>query len=324
MHHEPHVRLVHAHAERDRRDDDGHAVAGEVLLRLPSNLRRQSRVVGARPPPSSGERRRHVLRLLPGEAVDDGRIPPTPLQQHVQLPLDVVLRPHRVAQVRAVEARHEHLGPLEVELLHDVPPHPLRRRRRQRQQRRPREHVAKLPQVAVVRPELVPPLGDAMRLVDGDQAHPQPAQEPAKPLDGQPLRRDVQDLDESLSNLPHHPLDVPQRKRAVNKPSRNAIGVQPVHLVLHQRDQRRDHQRHPIHRQRRQLVAQRLPTARRHQQQRVPASQHPPYNNLLLPPKALKPKVSLQNGMNVLYLARRHKALLQSEWWWDKMDGTGI
>ena len=48
------------------------------------------------------------------------------------------------------------------------------------------------------------------------------------------------------------------------------------------------------------LVAQRLPSARRHQQQRIAASQHPPDNNLLLPPKALKPKVSLQNGMNVL------------------------
>ena len=170
--------------------------------------------------------------------------PPTPLQKLVQLPLDVVLRPHGVAQVRAVEARHEHLGALEVELLHDVPPHPLRRRRRQRQQRRLRKQLAELPQVPVVRPELVPPLRDAVCLVDGDQAHPQPAQEAPKPLDSQPLRRDVEYLDESLSDLPHHPLDVPQRKGAVDEPRRDAIRVQPVHLVLHQRDQRRDNQRH--------------------------------------------------------------------------------
>ena len=137
---------------------------------LPSLLRAQSGVVRSSDPPLRVQRRRHVLRLLPRVAVHDRRAALPPRQQRRQLPLDVVLGAHGIAEVRAVEARHEDLGPLEVELLHDVPPHPLRRRRRQRQHGGVRELLAELPQVAVVGPELVPPLGDAVRLVDRDQA----------------------------------------------------------------------------------------------------------------------------------------------------------
>ena len=57
--------------------------------------------------------------------------------------------------------------------------------------------------------------------------------------------------------------------------------LQRIHLVLHQRNQRRDNQGQPVEPQRRQLIAQRLAPARRHQNERIPARQHAA-NNLFL------------------------------------------
>jgi hypothetical protein len=54
----------------------------------------------------------------------------------------------------------------------------------------------------------------------------------------------------------------------LRKPARTPSG-QRVDLVLHQRDQRRDHDPDAVADQRRDLVAQRLAAAGRHQHQRV-------------------------------------------------------
>ena len=50
--------------------------------------------------------------------------------------------------------------------------------------------------------------------------------------------------------------------------------LQLLHLVLHQRDQRRDDHRQPVEQQRRDLVAQRLAAAGGHDRQRIAPGQH--------------------------------------------------
>ncbi len=61
---------------------------------------------------------------------------------------------------------------------------------------------------------------------------------------------------------------------AVQCLGRDTVRLERLHLVVHQTDERRDDHRRSFHRQRRNLIAQTLASARRHQHQTVvyPAS----------------------------------------------------
>ena len=65
---------------------------------------------------------------------------------------------------------------------------------------------------------------------------------------------------------------------------------------LHQGDQRRDDQRDPVKDQRRQLVAEGLAAAGRHQCQAVMASQYVGYYLFLRRPKAIVAESGLEDG----------------------------
>ena len=80
-----------------------------------------------------------------------------------------------------------------------------------------------------------------------------------------------------LLDLPHRP----RRHAAVQRRRRIAAGAQAVDLVLHQGDQRRDDDVHPLRQLGGHLVAQRLAAAGRHHHQRIPLFQSRP-NRLLL------------------------------------------
>ena len=122
----------------------------------------------------------------------------------------------------------------------------------------------------VVRPEVVAPLRDAVRLVDDEQPDPRlpdPLQEAGR---GEALRRHV----EQPRAARHGALDgravggrvllrVDERHHA----RRGAL--ERLDLVLHQRDERRDDQRQVGAHQRRQLVAERLARAGGHHDQHV-------------------------------------------------------
>ena len=64
-----------------------------------------------------------------------------------------------------------------------------------------------------------------------------------------------------------------RRQRRVEERRRHAARLQRIHLVLHQRDQRRHHHRQPLPRHRRQLEAERFAAARRQQGKHVLARQ---------------------------------------------------
>ena len=97
------------------------------------------------------------LILVLGEQSDQG----------VQL---VALREDGVGQILAVEAGNERLAAGDVELSNDVFPDALGCRRREGDAGYVGEASAEGLEVSVVGPEVVPPLGDAVRLVDGDEA----------------------------------------------------------------------------------------------------------------------------------------------------------
>ena len=103
----------------------------------------------------------------------------------------------------------------------------------------------------VVGPEVVPPLADAVGLVDRQQRDLPPLERSQKPLVAQPLGRDVQQLQPAGVQTRREPASVSsairlESSRAGRAPRRH----EKVELVLHQRDQRRDDQRQPVEQQR--------------------------------------------------------------------------
>ena len=137
-------------------------------------------------------------------------------------------------------------------------------------QRQPR-HVAKLveqrQQQAIVGPEIMAPFGDAMRLVDREQRDVGlPAAAP-EAVGRRAFRRDIEQVELAVAQR------VADRARsssgAGQRGGAKAEAVGAAHLVVHQRDQRRDDDRRALPRQRRQLVAERLARAGRHHRQRV-------------------------------------------------------
>ena len=147
-----------------------------------------------------------------------------------------------------------------------------------------------LPQHPIVGPEVMPPLRNAMRLINRNQRRFALRQHLRKPRHPQPLRRNKQKLQLALqivdAGLPRHrPVQAGVNSR-YTQPQRGEL----CRLVFHQRNQRRNHQRGSAQRNRRQLVAQRFSRARGHHQQQVAAYQRGGTHGLLVCPESRKPK----------------------------------
>ena len=121
-----------------------------------------------------------------------------------------------------------------------------------------REIVAQPSELAVLRPEIVAPLADAVRLVDGDEAHAALLQHPPEALAAladQPLGRHVEQPAAILAQR----WRGPRRARAAvsvlfRYDGRDAVDAQAVDLILHQRDERRHDQREAAARRRQRRV----------------------------------------------------------------------
>ena len=100
-------------------------------------------------------------------------------------------------------------------------------------------------EAAVVGPEVVAPVGDAVRLVDDEQAHPLAQHRQlllAEARVGEPLGRDQQDVD--VVGRQARPDVVPLvRVGGVDGHGPHARALGGGHLVAHERDERRDEQR---------------------------------------------------------------------------------
>ena len=100
-------------------------------------------------------------------------------------------------------------------------------------------------QLDVLRAEIMPPLGHAVGLVDGEKGDVDAGQALEKGRRHQPLGRDVEQVQLVRMQLRQHPPRLGRPERRIVEGRRHAIGPQAVHLVLHQRDQRRHHDAHP-------------------------------------------------------------------------------
>ena len=148
----------------------------------------------------------------------------------------------------------------------------------------------------VVGPELVSPLGDAVRLVHRHEADPEAAEEAREAGQGDALGRDVEQLEVAPERAAPHLAGLLRGHRAVQAAGGDAAGAERVHLVLHQRDQRRDDQRQPVAGERRKLVAERLPAAGGHEHHRVPSGERRPDGPLLERPEIVVTEVPPELG----------------------------
>ena len=186
-------------------------------------------------------------------------------------------RQHAIDQVGPIERADELDRIVEAELRRDVAPHARRRGRRVGVQADAGEQLAQPPELAVLGPEVVPPLADAVRFVHGDEADVDGRQQRQKrvgALADQPLGRDVEQLVAPLTKPGDDVGLLRRRERAVEQRGRHAVADERVDLVLHQRDQRRDDDREARADDGRRLKAERLAAAGRQDDDRIAAGEH--------------------------------------------------
>ena len=108
-----------------------------------------------------------------------------------------------------------------------------------------------------------------MRLVDGEERRAGARQEVFEAIAGGALGGHVAEIEVARCEPVLHRLPLPTAQAGVEDGGPHAELLQRVHLVLHQRNEGRNDDPGPAPHHRRNLVAERLAAARRHQHQRI-------------------------------------------------------
>ena len=140
-----------------------------------------------------------------------------------------------------------------------------------------------------------------MRFVDGEQRDRHLRHLFEEAFRQQALRRDIQQLQIAGE---HAPFDVALRERIetrIQERRFDAELAQRGDLILHQRDQRRNHDRRAFAQQRGDLVAQRFSAAGRHQHERVAAARDVPDDGFLISPKGRVTEYAAQHVHGVVH-----------------------
>jgi hypothetical protein len=179
-----------------------------------------------------------------------------------------------VDEIRAVERADENLWVAEVQLPGDVVADPRGGGGGEGMDAGRWEAVAEQGELPVFGAEVVAPLADAVGLVDREPLHAHLGQEVEQAGVHQPLRGGEQEpqfarRQRSRTTADRSSCDMP----GVDRRRRVADRLEGIDLVLHQGDERRDHDVGRLAHERRQLVAEALAAARGHHDQRVAAGE---------------------------------------------------
>ena len=136
------------------------------------------------------------------------------------------------------------------------------------------EHFGQAAEHAVFGAEVVAPLADAVRLVDGDQGQRQARQPVEHRRLHQAFRRQVQKVERAVVDAPPDVAPRIQAGVGIELLGRHARLLQRRHLIGHQGDQRRDHQAEARADERGDLVAQALAAAGGQHRQGAAPGQH--------------------------------------------------
>ncbi len=290
------VRLVYAHTEGYGSYDHARLVPHEPFLVGSPRLSGQPSVIRHSRYSVFYEVGCQGLRALLGAAIHYGASVGTVSEHTHERVVPVVAWEYAVSQIGPVEAGHKPCGRAQPQLVLDVIAHLLSGRCGERDERRVFAQLSEYSQVAVVRPELVSPLRDAVGLVHGDQADFKRVQELLETGLNDALRRDVQQLEIALERRPLDSETLLPGLRAVQELGGNSVTLESVHLVLHQRDQGGDYQCDARQRERRKLVTQRLAPAGGHEHDGITTVHHSADDLCLKRAEVVVAEVSLEQS----------------------------
>ena len=191
------------------------------------------------------------------------------LPQLQQLALGVAALGHPVADVGPVEAVHEAGRIGQREPLENLSPGAGFGGGGERNARHRRKGRGQLGQAQVFRAKVMPPLGDAVRLVNGDQRQRAALQQRQGARLHESFRGDVDQTQLAIEQGGLGRCLFFGRQGRVEVGGGDAELAQRRHLIGHQRDQRRDHHPGAGTQQGRDLVAQRLAAAGRHEHEGI-------------------------------------------------------
>ena len=277
MQDESHVGSIDPHPERDGRNDDVGLLVEEGILILVALGIAQAGVVRHRAVAFIDQPRRKIVHLTSRQAVNDPGLLLMPREHVENLPPQVRARQDPIHEVRPIE-RPDHLQRvLQAELRDDIAADASGRGGGERVEAGRRQRLAEARQLAVLRSEVVSPLTDAVRFVDRDEtdrgARAAPDRAVARVAD-KTLRREIQQAVARFGeSRPHRRLLIGAH-RAVVTGGRHPVADEGVHLILHERDQRRHDNRQTVADQGRNLETQRLAAAGRQHEQRIAAGDH--------------------------------------------------
>ncbi len=182
-----------------------------------------------------------------------------------------LLRLEGEGNVRPVEAVHEDFRLRVEQPPHDVDPRHRVGGRRQREEGRAAKLPAERTELQVVGAEIVSPLRDAMRFVDGEPRQPDLGQPRLEAGRGEPLGRCIEEAELAGCGAVERCHVVLVRIRGGERRRGDAERPHRRHLVAHQRNQRRHDERQPAFHHRRKLIAERFPRTRRHDSEHIGA-----------------------------------------------------
>ena len=116
-----------------------------------------------------------------------------------------------------------------------------------------------------------------------------------------PFRRQIEQLNSPLLEILHHAALFQTAETGVKRRYGNLPLPHGRHLILHQRDERRNHQRQPWQKGRRQLIAERLPLPRRHDRHRIAPRQHGANDGFLARPERRKPEPFVELSSQIIH-----------------------
>ena len=309
VNHEPHVRLVDAHAEGRRRDHDIQLVPEELLVHPLAVGRAQPTVVrrGAHPP------RREGLLVPPGVLAGGDVHQARPLLllhllHHGTTLAVVVDEPlHHQLDVGSVEPLDDLQRVREAQPLDDLGAHRCRRRRGQGHDRGVPQPLDRVTDPQVVGAEVVSPGGDAVRLVHHQQRRGDLRELLEDLLLGELLGGEEQVLrPPGVDLLPRGP-HLSGRRRRVHRHGPGYVGRgQCRRLVVLEREQRRDHDRGAVDDQGGDLVDRGLSRARGHHGQHVAAGDERLDRLGLAGPELVPAEAVARQALEVPSSLRRH------------------
>ena len=257
----PDIRFIDSHAKGNGRTAHLYFIPDKRFLVLPADMIRETSMIRERGISLCLQIRGELFGMFPGKTVDDAGCVPVGFQKRKDLPFRIAGFTDFIGEVFPVERTHEHTGVLQAQFTDDIILHGTGGSRGHRDHRDVRPGLLDHPEFPVLGTEVMTPPGDTVRLVDRNKRKGETLQHPDKPVADEALGRDIEQVDPPVSKSSLHISFF--LRGLITRDGRRTYPflAKVVHLILHERDERRDHHPQGIGVHRKDLVTERFSPA---------------------------------------------------------------